>query len=113
MRYGSPIIITSSYRHNECNKKAGGSRYSQHKAGSAVDLKFTKRLAHETFLRDMKDFKYNNYERFIVKILKNGKVGAVGLYNTHIHIDTRKGDFLVFDKTGALTEEGEDIECGL
>ena len=36
--YGSPIIITSSYRDPETNKRVGGKPDSQHLYGRAVDI---------------------------------------------------------------------------
>ena len=36
--FGSPIKITSGYRSVEVNKAVGGSKYSQHTKGEAVDI---------------------------------------------------------------------------
>lgn len=104
--YGSPIVITSTYRHKTCNTKAGGASKSQHLACRAMDLKFVDKSAHIKFLQDIND---NNY---IVKVLKSASIGGVGLYNTHIHLDTRKGGFTVFDKTASITDD-EEHDCGL
>lgn len=36
--FGVPIAVTSGYRSKELNKKIGGSAYSQHMTGEALDL---------------------------------------------------------------------------
>jgi len=36
--FGVPIAVTSGYRSKELNQKIGGSTYSQHMAGEALDL---------------------------------------------------------------------------
>ena len=105
--YGSGIIITSTYRHTNCNKAAGGASRSRHLSGRAVDIKFIDKTAHLKFISDVTE---NGY---VVKILKNSKIGGVGLYNSHIHLDTRVGNLIVFDKRSELNSEGEGVNCGL
>jgi hypothetical protein len=115
--YGSGVIITSSYRHKKCNEKAGGAKKSQHKAGRALDFKFTNPAAHIRFSDDIRKFQTGRYTPFVISILKNGKIGGIGLYNTHIHMDTRSQELVwnkgIFDMTNNLIEDGDVEKCGL
>lgn len=103
--YGSPIMITSSYRHKSCNEAAGGVPKSRHRAGRAIDLVFVNKAAHDRFTQDVVE---NNY---IVTVLKALNVNRIGLYNKHIHIDTRNDEYKYFDKTNTLLEDGEHELC--
>lgn len=103
--YGSSIVINSSYRYPECNNKAGGARRSQHLAGRAIDISFLSRVAHENFIADVVNRDY------IMKIIENSGISGIGLYNSHIHIDTRKGDLVIFDKRASLKSTEYNGEC--
>lgn len=106
--YGSPIIITSTYRHKNCNTRAGGASKSQHLAGRGIDFKFLNPSAHIRFTFDVQN------QNYIVSILKSCKINGIGLYNSHIHLDTRSNsELVVFDKTNLLMGEEGSIECGL
>ena len=103
--YGSSIVINSSYRYRKCNDKAGGAKYSQHLAGRAIDISFLSRVAHENFVSDVVNRDY------IMKIIKRSGIKGIGLYNSHIHIDTRKGDLVIFDRRASLKSTEYNGEC--
>jgi hypothetical protein len=103
--YGSSILINSSYRYRKCNDKAGGAKYSQHLAGRAIDISFISRIAHENFVSDVIN------KAYIIKIIKSSGITGIGLYNSHIHIDTRKGNLVVFDKRSQLKSTEYHGEC--
>lgn len=105
--YNSPIKINSTYRHLTCNEAAGGATYSQHTKNTAVDWAFVDKKVHRQFIEDVKN---NN---FIVDIMRANGVGAIGLYNTHVHIDTREvKNLIIFDKTNSIVY-GKSGKCGL
>lgn len=104
--YRSPIMITSTERSRVCNKNAGGSTKSQHLACRAIDFVFVNRDAHYKFIDDVLE---NNYIR---RILKSTKINGIGLYNKHVHIDTREKDLVIFDKRSELNKD-KIGECGL
>lgn len=104
--YNTPIVVTSTYRHKECNTIAGGSSKSQHLAGRALDFKFVDHAVHVDFLQDVLN------KKSIYNILKNNRITAIGLYDSHIHIDARPSDdsLIIWDKTGAMSDsEGCDL----
>tara|TARA_R110001632_G_scaffold4516_5_gene18910 strand:- start:2314 stop:3414 length:1101 start_codon:yes stop_codon:yes gene_type:complete len=103
--YGSSILINSSYRYTKCNNAAGGAKRSQHLAGRALDISFLSRLAHETFINDVISKSY------IIEIIKKSGIKGIGLYNSHIHIDTRRGNLVIFDKRASLKSIEYNGEC--
>lgn len=62
--WGAPLIVTSGYRCPELNKAVGGSSTSQHKFGSAADI------------RTKEDTREKNKELFdlIVKMAQKGEI---------------------------------------
>lgn len=72
--YGKPLIINSAFRDAEHNTKVGGSPNSQHKFGTAVDI----RIAN------------HDEGRAIEEIAKSLDFKGIGRYKTFIHIDTRE-----------------------
>lgn len=76
---GRPLIITSGYRTATLNSDIGGSPQSKHLEGIAADIRA-----------------YNGYERATIvdKALDLGFKG-IGVYDKHIHLDTRGQKFAV------------------
>jgi uncharacterized protein YcbK (DUF882 family) len=78
---GYPVIITSSHRTVECNRKAGGAPDSWHMRDKAIDLMCTKnwsKVAMEIAL----------CEGVFLKLLLKG-IRGFGVGGTYLHIDTR------------------------
>lgn len=73
--FKKPIIISSGYRTEVYNAKVGGATYSQHKYGTAADVKITG-VAPKTV-----------YAWFDKKL---GNSGGVGLYTAFTHVDVRE-----------------------
>lgn len=73
--FKKPIIISSGYRTETYNAKVGGAAYSQHKYGTAADVKIAG-VAPKTV-----------YAWFDKKL---GNSGGVGLYTTFTHVDVRE-----------------------
>lgn len=73
--FKKPIVISSGYRTETYNKKVGGAAYSQHKYGTAADIKITG-VTPKTV-----------YAWFDKKL---GNSGGVGLYTTFTHVDVRE-----------------------
>lgn len=74
-----PVHITSSYRTPEQNRAVGGAPASRHVAGTesgvaAADL-YVARAA----------------PRQVYEYLEQLSPGGLGLYATHVHVDTRRG----------------------
>ena len=69
---GFPFILTSTYRDEETNRKAGGAKSSQHLLGKAADIKVT-----------------NGWQKYqIVKgCIELGM--SFGVAKTFIHVDSR------------------------
>lgn len=70
---GAPLIVTSGYRTPEQNVKVGGARFSQHLRGKAADVRCPS-VSVQT-LHALADRVF--------------RLGGVGLYATHVHVDTR------------------------
>lgn len=100
----APIYINSTYRHTRCNKVAGGASKSQHLVGRALDFSFKNQKDHDQFVKDIES-KGDQYWILLI----NGITG-LGIYDTHIHIDTRtnKEKITVWDYRNSLVEG-----CGL
>lgn len=77
---GAPIIINSGYRSESHNKAVGGVSNSQHRLGKASDIRTNKHTPKQV---------YDAIEYLISK----GEMlqGGLGLYNTFVHYDIRKG----------------------
>lgn len=69
--FGGPFIIHSGFRTHSTNRKVGGAKYSQHLKGRAVDFRIP----------------YIDHRR-IGAWLYAYDTGGVGLYTTHVHMDT-------------------------
>lgn len=72
--FGKPLIINSAYRTESHNKKVGGSLYSQHKYGTAADIRING-VAPKTIAD------------YVETLLPNK--GGIGVYNSFCHIDVR------------------------
>lgn len=72
--YGQPIFVTSAYRDAEKNKAVGGVPNSQHLHGKAIDIRLPATPALVTKL---------------IWALSVAGFTSIGVYNTHIHADTR------------------------
>lgn len=75
--YGAPIFVTSAYRSPEWNKRVGGVPGSYHLSGEAIDVRMP---PNATMLAKM-----------IWAMSRAGFTGF-GLYDTHLHFDTRKSE---------------------
>lgn len=73
--FGKPVIINSAYRTEAHNKKVAGSTYSQHKYGTAADIRIDGVTPQEV-------------AKYAEKLLPNS--GGIGIYKTFTHIDVRK-----------------------
>lgn len=74
-RIGKPLVISSGYRTESYNKEIGGVDYSQHKYGTAADVRCT-------------GVKPEIIKEIAEEIL--GDTGGVGLYPWGVHIDVRE-----------------------
>lgn len=72
--YGAPIFVTSAYRTQEHNKEVGGVPNSQHLFGKAVDIRMPNSATQ--------------LNKLIWALSQAGFTG-VGVYNNHLHADTR------------------------
>lgn len=81
--YGSPIIITSSYRDFHCNRANGGASKSQHLYGNALDFKFSSWYSLQQYQTDI----LNN--GCIFGALTSIGITGYGLYDGFCHIDSR------------------------
>lgn len=68
-----PLIITSWYRPAHINQRVGGSRYSRHQYGDAVDFKSNYLHPHQV---------YKMLDRFHIS-------GGLGRYYSFTHLDLR------------------------
>lgn len=72
--FGKPVIINSAYRTEAHNKKVGGSVYSQHKYGTAADIRISgispKKIA-----------------AYVETLMPN--TGGIGVYSSFCHVDVR------------------------
>lgn len=73
-RFGKPVSINSAYRTEAHNKKIGGSTYSQHKYGTAADIKISG-ISPKTIA---------SYVETLMPIN-----GGIGVYSSFCHIDVR------------------------
>lgn len=73
-RFGKPVTINSAYRTEAHNKKIGGSTYSQHKYGTAADIKISG-ISPKTIA---------SYVETLMPIN-----GGIGVYSSFCHIDVR------------------------
>lgn len=73
--FGKPLIINSGYRTEAKNRAVGGAQYSQHKYGTAADIRISgvsqKRIAG-----------------YAEELLPNS--GGIGIYSSFVHIDVRE-----------------------
>lgn len=70
-----PMTVTSAYRCSKHNQKIGGSPNSQHKAGKAADIRVSD----------------PNQKYKLVQIAMRNGFSNIGVYDRHVHIDTREG----------------------
>lgn len=77
-KVNNPISINSGYRSPSHNKRVGGAERSQHKLGTAADIK-------------IKGMRPNEVYAIIENLIKEGKLkeGGLGLYSTFVHYDIR------------------------
>ncbi len=78
-RLGFPLLITSGYRCAKYNAKVGGSPNSRHMTGEAVDIAINTKIMNPIKVRAL-----------LSEILKDDRLGGIGVANAFIHIDTRK-----------------------
>jgi uncharacterized protein YcbK (DUF882 family) len=73
---GHPLHINSGYRNNAYNKQVGGSKYSKHKLGLAIDIASDNPI--ELF-------------NIIDRLINEGKIpqGGLSSYPTFVHYDHR------------------------
>jgi uncharacterized protein YcbK (DUF882 family) len=80
---GQPLVILSGYRtpaHNR-SRKVGGAPNSQHVEGRALDIRPPDGMTADQMAGKLKDaWNYNQLPA----------LGAVGVYRTFVHIDTRR-----------------------
>lgn len=76
---GLPIIITSSFRDEEYNKKIGGAKSSMHLLGRGADIDITRYTGKQRWL--------------LIEIAKDLGL-TVGIKRTIIHLDDRKDQTL-------------------
>ena len=74
--FGKPVTITSAYRTPQHNKSVGGTIYSQHLYGRAVDIRVGGGISPK------------QVGEYAEKILGNS--GGVGIYDTFTHVDVRQ-----------------------
>lgn len=75
-----PIIINSGYRSPNHNKNVGGAKNSQHVTGKASDIRVSG-ISPEKIKEAIEHL-----------ILKGDMLqGGIGIYNTFVHYDIRKG----------------------
>lgn len=72
--FGKAVTITSAYRTPTKNKAVGGTAYSQHLYGRAVDIKISKITPAAV-------------AAYAEKLMP--KSGGIGIYSTFTHIDVR------------------------
>lgn len=73
--YGKPVHINSAYRTEAHNAKVGGAAYSQHKYGTAADIRID-------------GVTPKDLAAFAETIMPN--MGGIGIYKSFVHIDVRK-----------------------
>lgn len=78
--FNKPIRINSGYRCPQHNKKVGGATRSNHMYGQAADISIS----------GIKPIKVARYAESI-------GVPGIGVYNTFVHIDTRKNKYFWYD----------------
>lgn len=75
---GIPLTINSAYRSLTFNRKIGSKDTSQHREGTAIDIRKSAKLKR----------KYSDED--IIRIATAIGFRGIGVYNTFIHLDTRK-----------------------
>ncbi len=85
LEVGGPIRVNSAYRTREYNARVGGSRYSQHVEGRALDLAVPRKLIPREFLGIILD----------VARSPSSLLRGLGVYPSFIHIDIRPSQRLV------------------
>lgn len=73
--FGKPVVINSGYRTEAYNKKVGGAAYSQHKYGTAADIRITGVTPAQI-------------AAYAEKLMPNR--GGIGIYKSFCHVDVRK-----------------------
>lgn len=75
--FGKPIVLLSSYRNSEYNKRCGGVSNSQHRYFRALDICMVGVQPRELY-------------NVLLEWRREGRfTGGLGLYPTFVHIDTR------------------------
>lgn len=95
--YGLPIVIFSSFRTPEHNKKIGGAKRSQHLLGKALDLQPPRGITIDQFYNDIK----LNAEKFGIK--------GIGKYKTFVHVDVRDTSRLVVWTGNGIKDAGISV----
>lgn len=72
--FNCPVTITSGFRTESYNNKIGGARYSQHKYGTAADIK-------------VKGVKPKEVAKYLETLIPNH--GGIGIYPNFVHVDIR------------------------
>lgn len=72
--FGKAVLINSAYRTEAHNKKIGGSTYSQHKYGTAADIKIS-------------GVSPKTVASYVETLMPN--TGGIGVYSSFCHIDVR------------------------
>src|SRR5690625_1988903 len=77
---GKPIIINSGYRSPNHNKNVRGAKNSQHVTGKASDIR-------------VNGISPEKVKEAIEHLISKGEMlqGGIGIYNTFVHYDIRKG----------------------
>lgn len=91
-----PITVLSAYRTAKYNKKIGGSRFSQHVQGRALDLRPPKSIDIKTFYNVIKGLS-------LICSIK-----GIGKYETFIHVDIRPSDRLVIWEGSGVKDDTRD-----
>jgi uncharacterized protein YcbK (DUF882 family) len=82
---GRALTVNSAYRTPTYNKKIGGSQYSQHMQGRALDVRPPAGMPVSVF--HMRILQYAQTPQ--------SKIRGIGLYSTFVHIDIRPAPRLV------------------
>ena len=98
--YNRPIKILSGYRTEEYNRKIGGAVNSKHMLGIATDFELPEEFYSFTDKRK-DEFVGNVIRKWSELCRADGFVGGIGIYDTFIHLDSRKtsqsGQTIVWD----------------
>lgn len=95
--FGGPIAILSAFRTHDWNKRVGGSRFSQHVEGRALDL----------------GVNLKSLPRLIECVgrvaLRDKVIMGIGVYPTFCHMDVRPSDKLIRWGNGITGRDRADV----